>query len=92
MKPLVIRKHLISWLASVSLAVRLTAVQAASFSLSGDFSYTDNRTNSTWSYRTDDFGNNTPTFPLLTATNRDANALWGSDFAAPPRMWSDASG
>ena len=92
MKSPAIRKLLIGWLASASLAARLTAAQAATFSLSDDFSYTDNRTNSTWSYRTDDFGNHPPTFPLLTSTNRDANALWGSDFAAPPRMWSDASG
>ncbi len=92
MKPPAIRKHLIGLLASASLAARLSTVQAATFSLAGDFSYTDNRTNSTWSYRMDDFGNNSPIFPLLTSTNRDANALWGSDFPTPPMMWSDATG
>lgn len=92
MKTPAIRKLLIGWLASASLAGQLTAAHTASFSLSGDFSYTENRTNSTWTYRTDDFGNHPPTFPLLTSTNRDANALWGSDFPAPPTMWSDATG
>ena len=73
-------------------AVRPTTAQAAIYSLAGDFSCTDNRTNSTWSYRLDDFANTPPTFPLLTSGNRDANALWGSDFPAPPMMWSDATG
>ncbi len=92
MKPPIIRKLLTGWLAPASLAVRLTNVEAANFSLSGDFSYTANRINSTWSYGMDDFANHPPTFPLLTSTHRDANALWGSDFADPPRMWSDATG
>jgi beta-fructofuranosidase len=73
-------------------AALLTTAQAATYSLADDFSYTDNRTNSTWSYRLDDFANNPPTFPLLTSTNRDANALWGSDFPTPPMMWSEATG
>jgi len=69
-----------------------TTARAATYSLANDFSYTVNRTNSTWSYRLDDYANNPPTFPLLTSSNRDANALWGSDFPTSPMMWSDATG
>jgi beta-fructofuranosidase len=65
---------------------------AASYSLADDFSYTDNRSDSTWSYRLDDLTNASPAFPLLTSTERDANQLWGSDFPTPPKMWSEASG
>ena len=82
----------LSLLASAGLPALLATAQAATYSLANDFSYTDNRTTSTWSYRMDDFANNPPAFPLLTSTNRDANALWGSDFPAPPMMWSDATG
>ena len=66
--------------------------QAMIFSLADDLSYSDNRANSTWSYRLDDFANSPPAFPLLTSTDRDANALWGSSFLVSPRMWSDAAG
>ena len=62
------------------------------FCLASDFSYTDNDTNSTWSYRLDDSEKRPPAFPLLTLTNRDANAVWGSDFAEPPQMWCKESG
>ena len=78
--------------AAANLAAFLTTAQAATYSLAGDFSYTDNRTNSTWSYRMDDLANTPPAFPLLTSTNRDANALWGSEFQTPPMMWSETSG
>ena len=70
----------------------LTSAHAETYSLAGDFSYTDNRTNGTWSYRLDDSGNRPPTFPLLTLVKRDANAVWGSNFPKPPMMWSEASG
>lgn len=70
----------------------LATARAATFSLASDFSSTDNRATSTWSYRMDDFANDPPTFPLLTSINRDANALWGSDFPSPPMMWSDSTG
>jgi len=72
----------------------LTSAQAAtySYSMARDFSYTDNRINSTWSYRLDDSGDRPPTFPLLTLTNRDANAVWGSEFPEPPMMWSEGAG
>lgn len=66
--------------------------QTVTYSLAGDFTYTDNRTNNTWSYRLDDSANHPPTFPLLTSTNRDANAVWGSDFPTPPMMWCEATG
>lgn len=69
-----------------------SASEPVTYSLARDFSYTDNRTDSTWSYRLDDFGNLPPAFPLLTSTHRDANALWGSDFPTPPRMWSEDTG
>jgi len=52
----------------------------------------ETRSNSTWSYLLDD-ENISPAFlPLLSSTNRDANALWGSDFPTPPGMWSEGSG
>ena len=76
-----------------TLAALPTTAQAATYSLAGDFSYTDNRANSIWSFRMDDYANNPPAFlPLLTSTHRDANALWGSDFPTPPMMWSEATG
>ena len=79
-------------LACAMVPLLLTSAHAATYSLARDFSYTDNRTNSTWSYRLDDSGNRPPTFPLLTSTNRDANAVWGSDFPEPPIMWCEGSG
>jgi hypothetical protein len=85
-------KLLLGLLASACLAEFLATLRAATYSLAGDFSYTDNRTNSLWSYRLDDFASPSPAFPLLTSTNRDANGLWGSDFPTPPLMWSEASG
>ena len=65
---------------------------AVTYSLADDFSYTDNGTKSTWSYRLDDGEKSSPTFPPLALAKRDANALWGSDFPAPPVMWSEESG
>lgn len=67
-------------------------VQATTYSLAGDFSYTENRTDSTWSYRLDDCDHDPPKFPLLNVTSRDANEIWGSDFPTPPVMWSEDSG
>src|SRR5512140_3523569 len=75
-----------------SMAAFLNAAQAATYSLAGDFTYTDNRTNSIWSYRLDDFANRPPTFPLLASTNRNAKELWGAPFANPPMMWSEGMG
>ncbi|MDG2127721.1 MAG: GH32 C-terminal domain-containing protein [Fuerstiella sp.] len=62
------------------------------WSLAKDLSYTENDLESTWSYRLDVRDGVTPSFPLLTRNDRDANQIWGSDFATPPRMWSEESG
>ncbi|HZY73505.1 MAG TPA: hypothetical protein VFE22_10405, partial [Edaphobacter sp.] len=68
------------------------SVGAEIWSLAGDFSYVENNSDSTWSYRLDDHDSDAPTFPLLTRNDRDANQIWGSDFATPSRMWSETSG
>ena len=73
-------------------AALLATAPAAIYSLANDFSYRDNRITSTWSYRVDDFAISPPKYPPLTSANRDANALWGSDFPTPPMMWSEAAG
>lgn len=86
------RRLRLDLLACAGLALLRGATQAATYSLADDFSYTENRTNSLWSYRLDDFAHPVPAFPLLTMTNRDVNALWGSSFPTPPLMWSEASG
>jgi alpha-L-fucosidase 2 len=88
------RRLLLALLACASVAALTTNAQAAaSYSLAGDFSYTDNRTNSIWSYRMDDYANTPPAFlPLLTSTKRNAKMLWGTDFANPPMMWSEETG
>ena len=62
------------------------------YSLADDFSYTDNGTASTWSYRLDGTADPSPSFPLLPLAKRDANALWGSEFPKPPLMWSGDTG
>ncbi len=79
-------------IACLGVSVLLAAAQAATYSLADDFSYTNNETHSTWSYRLDDIASSRPQFPLLTSANRDANSLWGSTFQTPPRMWCEASG
>jgi len=85
--------HLRLLLAAASLAVLLTSAQAATYSLAGDFSYTENTTDSLWSFRMDDYANNPPTFlPLLDDISRDANTIWGTTFANPPTMWSQGGG
>jgi alpha-L-fucosidase 2 len=87
-------KFLTGLFASVSLTALLTtATAAASFSLAGDFSYTENGPDSAWSFRMDDHANNPPTFlPLLKSNTRDAKSVWGPDFAKPPMMWSEGTG
>lgn len=92
MKTPSLQRLLLGLLVFASLAAIGRAAQPATFSLADDFSYTENRTDSTWSYRLDDLANNPHTFPLLTSADRDANALWGSTFLVAPKMWSDASG
>lgn len=90
------RRLLLGLLAFASLAGLLTTAttaQAETFSLAGDFSYTENNANSTWSFRMDDYANNPPTFlPLLNDSSRSANTLWGTTFATPPVMWSEGGG
>ena len=66
--------------------------RGTTYSLADDFSYTDNGTASTWSYRLDDSASPSPSFPLLTLAKRNSNELWGSDFPKPPLMWSEESG
>jgi hypothetical protein len=77
-------------LASAFLVSFVCPARAATYSLADDFSCSDNRAASTWSYRLDDFASHPSAFPLLTFTNRDVNALWGSSFPNPPMMWSEA--
>ena len=85
-------RYLLLLFVSANLAALLTPARAATYSLARDFSYKDNRTNSTWSYRLDDVANRPPVFPLLTLTSRDANVIWGSNFPKPPMMWSEGAG
>lgn len=65
---------------------------ALTYSLADDFSLTDNGASSVWSYRMDDSSSPSPFFPLLSLAKRDANVLWGSEFAKPPLMWSEETG
>ena len=68
-----------------------TPVPAATYSLARDFSYTDNSTNSTWSYRLDDSGElingeESATTTALALQPSGATIAEGSDFtftAAP---------
>jgi beta-fructofuranosidase len=62
------------------------------FSLADDFSETENGTKGPWSYRMEVRADGRLEFPQLPCCTRDANAVWGSNFAEPPRMWSDPSG
>ena len=71
--------------------VRPANAKVVTYSLANDFSSTENRADSIWSYRLDDSDRN-PALPLLTSASRDANALWGSDFPTPPIMWSEVAG
>lgn len=74
------------------LAALPIAATATTYSLANDFSITRNDDTGVWSYRMDDSGHDSPAYPLLTSTNRDANALWGSNFPVPPPMWSEGAG
>jgi len=82
----------LAWCSISAPARSAEPAETVTFSLARDFSYTENEADSTWSYRLDDPGNRPPAFPLLTLTNRDANSVWGSDFAEPPQMWCEGSG
>lgn len=87
-------RHALDWgqVGLMLLAPLLADAQSATFSLADDFSYTDNQSTNTWSYRLDDYGNIPAVFPLLRARSRNANEVWGSNFPSPPLMWSEASG
>lgn len=88
-----LRQLLFGWYAAATLAVLPVAAQTVTYSLADDFSYTDNRTDSTWSYRMDDWQTAPPAFlPLLNSNTRDANEVWGTDFPNPPTLWSEAEG
>ena len=69
-----------------------SGARVVSFSLAHDFSDAENDVSRIWSYRMDDGSRPAPVFPLLGPAKRDANALWGSDFARPPVMWSEEAG
>ncbi len=61
------------------------------FSLAQDFSLTRNDATSMWTFGLGDPAQ-TSNLRFLPVSGRDANQLWGSDFAAPPRMWADDKG
>lgn len=92
MKSTWLRTSYIGLLACAGFAFFRSDVLASNYSLADDFSYADNRADSVWSYRLDDSAHPRPAFPLLPLADRDANALWGSTFSTPPKMWSDAAG
>ncbi len=79
------------WVSGSGLA-QTAGKPAQTWSLADDFSPTANPAGSAWTYRMDDSSSPSPVFPLLSHANRDANALWGSEFSKPPLMWSDESG
>jgi hypothetical protein len=86
-------KFLFGLLAAASLAGLLTNAQGATYSLAGDFTYTENNADSLWSFRMDDYANNPPTFlPLLSSASLDANQIWGTAFPNPPVMWTEGTG
>ena len=64
------------------------------WSLARDFSSAENENDSesTWSYRLDDRHGDSSSFPLLKFSERNANEIWGSNFATPPKMWSGKNG
>lgn len=81
-----------AWIGLAGWTLCDSSTQAATFSLADDFAYTTNRADSTWSYRLDDGTQDHPVFPLLPRPDRSANEVWGSNFAAPPLMWSEDAG
>jgi len=67
--------------------------RAATYSRAGDFSSTENRANSVWSFRLDDPAKRPRAFlPLLASNKLNAKMLWGPDFGNPPMMWSECTG
>ncbi len=71
----------------------VSAVQAVTYSLANDFSYTNNSDTSIWSYRTGSDGASwglTETYPLLMTTS-NANTVWGSAFPTSPTLAGDGN-
>ena len=62
------------------------------FSLSKEFSPSVNDVGTPWSFQVGNPEVSPSELRFLPVADRDANQLWGSDFAAPPRMWADAQG
>jgi hypothetical protein len=60
----------------------------STYSLSGDFSLSDNGAPNPWSYGMDGIPGEPIQFLSLTNNTLNANDLWGTDFTAPPMMWS----
>ncbi|MFN0128600.1 MAG: GH32 C-terminal domain-containing protein [Verrucomicrobiales bacterium] len=66
--------------------------RAVLYSLADDFYDEGNNADRVWTYGVDDTSGPFPVLRFLSLAKRDANALWGSEFAKPPLMWSEASG
>lgn len=96
------RRGLLPWFCGLLAACAVRAAEGGSdgsaadgvevFSLAQGFSLTRNDVTSMWTFQVGDPSASPPNLRFLSASGRDANQLWGSDFAAPPRMWSDAEG
>jgi len=86
------RAQAIALIACVLISAAPAFALGETWSLANDFSYAENDSECVWSYRVDDGDSKSPEFPLLTRKDRDANQLWGSNFATPPKMWSEDSG
>ncbi|MFZ9855464.1 MAG: GH32 C-terminal domain-containing protein [Limisphaerales bacterium] len=62
------------------------------FALADGFSTGRNEAHTTWTFQVGNPEKGASGLRFLAVSGRDANQLWGSDFAAPPRMWADADG
>lgn len=61
-------------------------------SLAKEFTLDKNGAGDGWSFRLVAEKDVADASPLLRVASRTANELWGSNFDAPPRMWSDPDG
>lgn len=66
--------------------------EAARFSLAEGLAAAELGVGGAWSFRLIDAPNPVDAWPLLDASSRTANELWGSDFDATPKMHSQAAG
>jgi len=62
------------------------------FALADGFSPGRNEAHTTWTFQVGNPEKGASGLRFLAVSGRDANQLWGSNFAAPPRMWADADG